>query len=379
MYINNYNKLLTQIQNAFAQRALKAQRRQGSKSQMTSLNNILMLMSIASAVAIAPLIQIPFALAAKVQVTPQAPPVAQPTTSFANPQLIYTFTEHLGTIKSLVFTPDSQTLVSGGSDNDGIIRLWNTTTGKRTGTINRAHKTAIESIVISPDGQTLASGGDDETINLWNLKNNTLTRSFVGHTSNVLSLAITPNGKVLVSGALDGIRMWDLLQQRPLATLTRFDNLIYTLAISPDGQTLASGDNVGVIKLWDLGTGKLIRTVLAAHTNTVTKLVFSPDGNTLISGSRDRTIKLWNVSSGELVRTLTGHNSWVNAIALNRNGQTLASAGRDGVKLWNLTTGELITTLYGHSDWVSAIAFSPDGRKLATGGFDRKINLWQLQ
>jgi WD40 repeat protein len=76
---------------------------------------------------------------------------------------------------------------------------------------------------------------------------------------------------------------------------------------------------------------------------------------------------------------LTGHNNWVNTIAINPNGQTLASGGRDGIKLWNLTTGELITTLYGHSDWVSAIAFSPDGTKLATGGFDRRINLWLLQ
>nr|WP_198015034.1 WD40 repeat domain-containing protein [Mastigocladopsis repens] len=330
-------------------------------------------MSVAGAVAIAPLIRIPSAIPAQAQIIP----VAQPTTSFANPQLIYTLTEHLGTITSLAFTPDSRTLVSGGSQNDGVIRLWDTTTGKRTGIISRAHKTAVESMIISPDGQTLASCSDDNTINLWNLKNNKFTRSFVGHTSNVLSLAVTPNGKVLVSGALDGIRMWDLLQQRPLATLTRFDNLIYTLAISPDGQTLASGDNIGVIKLWDLGTGKLIRTVPAAHSNTVTKLAFTPDGNTLISASRDRTIKLWNVTTGELVSTLTGHNSWVNAIAINPNGQTLASAGRDGIKLWNLPSGELLNTLYGHTDWVSAIAFSPDGTKLASGGFDRRVNIWQ--
>lgn len=366
------------MQNASLARARIAQhphRRQGSKSQMTSAKNILMLMSVAGAIAIAPLIRISPAIPAQVEFTPPA----QPTTSIANPQLIYTFVEHLGTIKSLAFTPDSQTLISGGSDNDGIIRLWNTTTGKRRGIINRAHQTAIESVVISPDGQTLASGGDDNTINLWNLKNNKFTRSFVGHTSNVLSLAVTPNGKVLVSGALDGIRMWDLLQQRPLATLTRFDNLIYTVAISPDGQTLASGDNIGVVKLWDLSTGKLIRTVPGAHANTVTKLVFTPDGNTLISASRDRTIKLWNASSGELVRTLTGHNNWVNTIAINPNGQTLASGGRDGIKLWNLTTGELLNTLYGHSDWVSAITFSPDGTKLATGGFDRRVNLWLLQ
>ncbi len=366
-YMNNHNKFLLLIQNAKL-----SGRRKEFQSQITSTKNFVILMSVAGAVAITSLIQIPSAIPVEFQVTP----VAQPTTSVANPQLLYTFIQHTGTIKSLAFTPDSRILVSGGYDNEGIIRLWDTTTGRRIGIINRAQKSAVESIVISPDGQTLASCSDDNTINLWNLKSRKFTRSFVEHTSNVLSLAVTPNGKVLVSGALDGIRMWDLLQQRPLGILTRFDNSINTVAISPDGQTLASGDNIGVIKLWDLSSGRLIRTIAGAHYNTVTKIVFTPDGRTFVSASRDRTIKVWNVTTGQSVRTLTGDNNWVNDIAINPNGQTLASAARDGIKLWNLTTGELITTLYGHSDWASVVAFSPDGTKLATGGFDTRVNVW---
>ena len=66
----------------------------------------------------------------------------------------------------------------------------------------------------------------------------------------------------------------------------------------------------------------------------------------------------------------------MNAIAINPDGQTLASAGKDGIKLWNLTTGELLNTLSGHTDWVSAIAFSPNGKILASGGFDQQIKIW---
>ena len=98
----------------------------------------------------------------------------------------------------------------------------------------------------------------------------------------------------------------------------------------------------------------------------------------MITASGDRTIKIWHLNSSQPVRTLTGHNNWINGIAINAQGQILASAGRDGVKLWNLTNGELINTLMPHSDWVNAIAFSPDGQTLATGGFDGRVNIWRI-
>ncbi len=70
--------------------------------------------------------------------------------------------------------------------------------------------------------------------------------------------------------------------------------------------------------------------------------------------------------------------NWVNAISVNPDGKTLASAGKDGIKLWDLTTGQLITTLNSHTDWVSAIAFSPNGQMLASGGFDKQIKVWGI-
>ncbi|MBD2777477.1 WD40 repeat domain-containing protein [Iningainema sp. BLCCT55] len=339
---------------------------------MKFVKSIFMLVSLAGAMAIAPVNQVSNAAPRIIEITPSV----QANRNFTNPQLAYTLLEHTGTIKSLAISPNGRVLFSGGAENEGIIRLWDLQTGKKVGTINRAQKTAVESMVISPNGLNLASCSNDNTINLWNLTNNKFTRSFVDHTSNVLSLAVTPDSKVLVSGALDGIKLWDLLQQRPLGTLVRFDNPVNTLAISPDGQTLVSGDNQGVIKLWSLNTGRLIRTI-KAHSNRVSQIAFTPNGQVFVSASRDRTIKLWNLNSGTLVRTLTGHNNWVNTITINPNGQTLASGGRDGIKLWNLTTGELTRTLYGHSDWVSVLAFSPTGQTLVSGGFDKRINIWQ--
>ncbi len=305
--------------------------------------------------------------------------------NLAQPNLLYTLKGHTGTIKSLAFGPKGKMLVSGGAENDGVIRIWNLKKGKRMGIIRKAHQTAVLSLLVSPDGNTLVSCSSDNVINLWSLKNLKFTRSFVGHTSNILSLAVSSNSKILVSGALDGIKMWDLLQQRPLGTLRRLGNSTYTVAISPNNQILASGDERGEIQLWDLKSGKLIRTFVA-HSRSVTSVAFAPGEesangiSTLVSASGDnRTIKLWDTKTGKLIRTFQAHTSKINAIAIDPTGNIMASALQDGIMLWDLKTGKLLHKLHGHSDWVSSIAWSPDGRMLASGSFDKEVKIWQFQ
>lgn len=305
--------------------------------------------------------------------------------SFTQLRLLRTLTGHTGTIKSLNFSPNSKMLVSGGSDYEPTIRFWHPQNGKKLGTINRAHQGAIDSILITPDGKTLISCGSDYRINFWNLRTLEFSRAFDGHTTSVLSLALTPDSQILASGGLDGIRLWDLQNKLPLATLASFDNAIYSLAISPNSQILASGDNKGIIKLWDIQSRKLI-TQFNAHSEIITRLVFTPDGQTLVSSSRDKTIKIWNINNGQQIRTLKGHNNWVNTIAISPDGNTLASGGQDGMKLWDLTTGELKNISPENSNSVMAwtqpiteIAFSSDGKMIATGGVDQKINIWLNQ
>ncbi|MBD2772676.1 serine/threonine-protein kinase [Iningainema tapete] len=167
-------------------------------------------------------------------------------------------------------------------------------------------------------------------------------------------------------------------------TLQGHSSMVQAIAISPDGVTLASGSNDNTIKLWQLSTGKLLRTFgrwFSGHGSMVHSVAFSPNGEQIVSGSWDRTIKLWQVSTGKLIRTFTGHSHWVNSVAFNPNppGGFFASGSADGtIKLWEVDTGREIRTFIGHSDSVWSVAFSFDGSILASGSADCTIKLWQL-
>jgi WD40 repeat protein len=83
-----------------------------------------------------------------------------------------------------------------------------------------------------------------------------------------------------------------------------------SVAISPDGQTLVSGSIDKTIKVWNLHTGELIRTLKGVHLRFVILVAISPDGHMIMSGSLlDQTLQVWNLHTGELIRTLVGHSS----------------------------------------------------------------------
>ncbi|WP_013324439.1 serine/threonine-protein kinase [Gloeothece verrucosa] len=241
------------------------------------------------------------------------------------------------------------------------------------------HSSWVISVAISPDGQTLVSGSGDQTIHIWDLATGQLKRTLTGHSDYVNSVAISPDGQTLVSGSDDKtIKIWDLATGQLKRTLTGHSDYVNSVAISPDGQTLVSGSDDKTIKIWDLATGQLKRT-LTGHSNEVYPVAISPDGQTLVSGSDDKTIKIWDLATGQLKRTLTGHSDAVISVAISPDGQTLVSGSDDKtIKIWDLATGQLKRTLTGHSDAVISVAISPDGQTLVSGSDDKTIKIWDL-
>ncbi|WP_445638558.1 WD40 domain-containing protein [Nostoc sp. DSM 114161] len=241
------------------------------------------------------------------------------------------------------------------------------------------HSSSVISVGFSPDGKTLASGSFDKTIKLWDVSTGKAIKTLTGHSSSVISVGFSPDGKTLASGSFDKtIKLWDVSTGKAIKTLTGHSSSVISVGFSPDGKTLASGSFDKTIKLWDVSTGKAIKN-LTGHSSSVISVGFSPDGKTLASASFDKTIKLWDVSTGKAIKTLTGHSSSVRSVVFSPDGKTLASASDDKtIKLWDVSTGKAIKTLIEHSTWVISVGFSPDGKTLASGSADKTIKLWDV-
>jgi WD40 repeat protein len=195
----------------------------------------------------------------------------------------------------------------------------------------------------------------------------------------VWAVAVTPNGRVIVSGNNDGtIHLLHKRHGKVLKILAGHLGPVWSVAVSPDGRTIASGGADGTIKLWNFYSGQLIRT-LGGHTDGVFSVVFSPDGQALASVGKDNTLKLWQVEGGAELETLKGMPDEVHSVAFSPYKDTLFTGNGDGtIKMWNWKTGEFQATLTGHADAVSALTVSPDGKILASGGWDNTVRVWDI-
>jgi WD40 repeat protein len=279
----------------------------------------------------------------------------------------------------IAFAPDGKTVLSAHDD----IRAWDTTTGKELRRFT-GHKLGVLAIALSTDGKILVSAGlNDQTVRFWDAATGKeLAEKRKTLQDNVFSLGLSPDGKLLASGSVS-IRLWDMPSGREVREFGAVDQQrVSSLAISPDGKVLAAAYEDGKVRLWDVATGKEVRQFPAGDNQWIGRIRFSPDGKTLATWGNDGKLQLWRAASGEHLRLLArgAADCYWAPFAFSPDGKTIvwSCPGDPVVRAFDVSSGKEVRQFKGHLADYMALTFSPDGKTLATGGADAIVRLWDV-
>ncbi len=269
------------------------------------------------------------------------------------------------------FHPDGQEFFTGFSSDR--LDAWDATTaihlrqlsGTKSDAPQMGHATEVMCVAISPDGNTVATGGWDRLVKLWDRRTGTVIATLPGHKATVRALAFTPDGNTLMSGSggMFGTRVageiliWDRSTLKPRFGPIHFPQGVTAMSSSPDGLMLAVGtdrnysadasieERRASITLIDLRTGSIAAIWKPENMGRVNALAFAPNGRTLHS-------------------------------AIHHFEKDAPTSSGQALESWDVAAGTLRTQMLVGEARITALVIAPDGKTLATGGVDQPVRLW---
>jgi tetratricopeptide (TPR) repeat protein len=281
---------------------------------------------------------------------------------------------HEGAVTCLAFSPDGRHLLTGGADRS--VRLWDLDRGLELRCLP-GHRDHVCSVSFAPDGRRALSSATDKSVRLWDLQAGLQLHSFDRRTNRVVAFA--PDGRQAASGSLyDGmVRLWEVDTGREVAAFQGHTDWVVALAFTPDGRWLLSGAMDRTLKVWNLESRRAVRSVTLTGDRSAC-VAFAADGRRAITGGADRTLRLWHLQDGQELARLTGHTDTILGVAMAADDRFAVSGGLDkSVRVWDLVRGREVTRFDGHTGAVQCVGIGPEGVAIASGSADGTVRVWE--
>ena len=260
---------------------------------------------------------------------------------------------------------------------DGMVELRSPGSGAHRARF-QAHESTIRELALTPDGKRLVTVGEGNgVVREWRTRGDFTPIREYRHSTTPLSIDISPDGRwLLTSPAGSPPLVWDMETGNTIATLRGHSRTVAAAKFDPHGHTVVTGSLDGSVRSWDV-TRRSIQ-VLRGHDSAIWALHVDEKHNRVATAGWDGQVGLWFLDEPGRSRMISAHpGRQVYTAVLGPAGDRLATGANDGsARIFQLTGGDSAIVFPGHEVWAYAVAFSPDGRAIATGSKRGVVRLW---
>lgn len=305
--------------------------------------------------------------------------------SLSKPELLEPTMNNIAGAATAFFSPRGKFIISGLVD--GSLNLRTTDNGVVMSS-SKVSNSRIAGAVMSKlynDSVFIASGKEIIIHNVFTLGNQIRFGSDI-HNQEITSIAIHPTLPILATTSDDGsLRIWDIPSRKVVRTITPISLAkLKTCTFSPDGKMIAYGGSEGLIFVTEWQNPTALISILFGHGNAgqnieIRTVAITPDGKSLVSGGVDKTIRIWDIEQQSVKSILFAHNDAVSCVRISHDGSKILSGSEDNtVRQWSMATGLELHSELTISGMVSSVDYSQTGDTLlATESSTGAISVWR--
>lgn len=239
------------------------------------------------------------------------------------------------------------------------------------------HQRTIWAMAITYDGKTLITGSWDRSIRLWDIDQRRLLRTIIGHGDIILSITLAMQDKVLLSGSRDGtIRSWELPAGRQLRSIRHPAGPVSSLLYISENDSLVAGGENGSVSLWSLKSGLNIWKISVDGAGQVRKLL-DIDGQRLLCMTQTEKFVMLDRNTGAILSSPALLTQQPDNSAAIESG--ILSIDKSGIlSYWSGKNDQQKRLIQAHRGRVPAMAVLPQSGLVATGGEDHSMKIWEF-